>query len=302
MFAGLSAPVAQFAGSMAWQTVAVTSGACLGVCCLISRLKVTPPKWLCVIEYGWILCLLGSMASWISESWASGEVYPAVPLILLALGGVGAFRGTEYGARAGSCVFWLVALIYAGVIAAGAGEVELRELVYADRTLDQRLVVAVLIPALTVFWKEEGGTLPVVGVVGIFLFAVLMSALITGALSLPVAAQIKMPLQEWVEGLSLAGTLERFESLVSVALTMGWFALLVFLIGMAGQQAELVRGKGYGAGCWGAAAGAGALILLKTGLNAPVLVGGSMALWVAAPVILTLAERNKKLKNPENNA
>ena len=293
LLAGLSAPLAQFAGGMAWQTVAVISAVCLGGCWLVCRLEFAPPKWLCAMEYGWIVCLLGSMASWISESWVSGNAYPAVPLILLALGGASAFRGPENGARVGSIVFWLVALIYAGVVAAGAGEVELRELVYVDRTLDRRLVVALLIPVLAVFWQKEGGVLQVRGLAGIFGFAVLISALITGTLSLPVAAQAKGPLQEWVEGLSLAGTLERFESLVSVALTIGWFALLAFLISTAGQQAERVNGKGDGVGCWGAAAGAGVLALFKTGLSASVLMVGSLLFWIAAPMILAIVGKIK---------
>lgn len=302
LFAGLSAPVAQIAGGMPWQTVALIAGACLSVCWLLGRMELAPAKWLCIIEYVWLVCLLGSMASWISDSWTAGAVYPAVPLILLVLGGASAFRGTENGARTGSTLFWLIGLVYVGVIVAGAGEVDPRELAVRSGDIDARLIAVLLIPCLTVFLKEEEGKLAARGLLGIFIFAVLVSVLVTGALSLPVAADADAPLHEWVEGLSLAGTLQRFEAVVSMALTMGWFVLLSHLIVAAGRLTECVKAGAHSKGCWAAVAGAGVLVIFGRGLSPTVLAVGCVLLWVAVPAVWVLIDRNKNIKIFKNNA
>ena len=61
LFAGLSGPVAQFAGGMAWQTVALTALACLTACWLMGHKTVKPGKWLCYIECAWLVYMLAAM-------------------------------------------------------------------------------------------------------------------------------------------------------------------------------------------------------------------------------------------------
>ena len=111
LLAGLSAPLAQFAGGMSWQTVALSVSICLPVCWLVSRVTVATVKWVNIAELVWLACVLSALGRWMSESWPSGNTFPAVPLTLLALGAVSAVRGPEQAARGGSVVFWLTALL-----------------------------------------------------------------------------------------------------------------------------------------------------------------------------------------------
>lgn len=302
LFAGLAAPIAQFAGGMCWQTVAVTAAVCLTVCWLLGQTVIKPGKWISLIEYGWIVYTLTAIGGWITDSWSGGGVYPVVPLILLALGAVSASLGTEKAARAGSTVFWLAALIYSVVAAAGVGRVEAPELGRYEPGLDLRLPVALLIPALAVFMPGEKRRLPLGAVAGIGAFAVAVSVMITGTLSLPVAMETEMPLHEWVEGLTLAGTLQRFEALVSVALTMGWFALMNFLLCAAGRQTENIRNGSNGKGVCFAAVAASLAMLCKVPVSCEIVAAGSMVLWVIVPVIVVVLGRNKKVEISKNNA
>ena len=293
-FVGLSAPVAQFAGGMAWQMVLLVAVLCLGIGWCVSRIDLELPRWASVIEYIWLVCVLGSVAPWASESWSSGDVYPWVPLILLALGCASALQGMENAARVGSVLFWLAMLVYAGVLVAGVGVAEGIELTCKEGRMDERLIVALLIPALAVFWKDRSGSVPVSALMGVLIFAVLLSVQITSALSLPVAVNAEMPLHKWVQGLSLAGMLRRFEAIVSMALNVGWFALLGYLVSVAGKLANVVKDGAYSKGCWVAAVGAGVIIAVREGIEPRILVLGSLVAWFVIPLILALTGKKKK--------
>ena len=302
LFAGLSAPLAQFGGGMTWQMVALVAAICLTSCWFLSRTDVELGRWLCAVQYVWLIFVLASVGRWITGSWSGGNVYPVVPLVLLALAAVSTHRGSGNAARAGSVVFWLIGLIYSAVVAAGAGKVEPTELIGLDRKLDLRLVVILLVPALTACLPGNERKVPVSALTGIGVFAVLLSILITGALSVPVALREDAPLFEWVEGLSLAGTLQRFEALVSVALTMGWFALVSFLLCVAGQLADSIKRGSNRRGIW-IAASAGSLTMLTRLSEATSVIGiGSAVMWVVVPGIMAIGGTRKKLKISKNNA
>ena len=238
--------------------------------------------------------MLGGVTSWVSESWLSGDVYPWVPLILLTLGCVSAQRGMENAARVGSILFWLVVLVYVSVVIAGTSVAEGMELSCNVGVVDERLIVVFLIPAVAAIWKDWSASVPIGALGGVLLFAVLLSVMITSALSLPVAVNTEMPLHKWVQGLSFAGTLRRFEAIVSVALNMGWFALLAYLVSVAGKLANAIKDGTYGKGCWGSAVGAALIMVSMNGIGPRMLSLGSVVMWVITPVALFLVRKKKK--------
>ena len=302
LLAGLSAPLAQFAGGMSWQTVALSVSICLPVCWMVSRVTVVTVKWINIAELVWLACVLSALGRWMSESWPSGNTFPAVPLTLLALGAVSAARGTEHAARGGSVVFWLTALLYSVVAAAGLGKVEWEELAEFNGKVDFRLAVILLLPAVTVFLQRDKKGLPLGSVMGAGVFAVLVSIMVTGALSLRIAQNVEKPLHEWVAGLSLAGTLQRFEALASVALTMGWFALVSYALCIAGALTEQIKETYYGKGVWCVAAAAGIIMFTKVAFSSEMIVIGSVLLWIIVPLVMSAMGKNKKFKIHENNA
>lgn len=302
LFAAVTAPLAQFAGRMPWQTVAWMAGVCLVSCHFVGRIGVVGHKWLSVVQLCWLVWATSEMCRWISGSWFSGDVYPAIPLILLGVGVASARKGAEQAARTGSVVFWLLALIYGVVVVAGTGGVELRELSVIGPGVDMRLIVVLLVPALSVYLPGGEKKVPAGAMIGIYGFAVVISILITGTLSLEVATNGEAPLREWIEGVQIAGTLQRFEAIASVALTMGWFAMLSYLLCVAGQLAEQTREGNYVKAVFWAAAAAAGIMLLGVEAEASVLALGSVVLWVVAPVFEAIACGNKKTKKRKNNA
>lgn len=301
LFTGMTAPLAQFAGKTGWQTVVLAVFACLAVSWLLGRTTRITGRWISILEILWLVIVLAVVGRWICGSWPSGNVFPAVPLTLLALGAFSASRGRETAARAGSTVFWLVALVFSIVAAAGLGEVGLESLGDIDSGFDPRLAVISLTPALTVFLPGEGSEVPLKVVAAVWGFAVLMTVLVTGALSLPVAVGLDMPLYEWVKGLRIAGTLQRFEALVSVALTMGWFALVSFVLHIGGELAENLKAGGKIGGVWSIAAASGLIMVSRTQMGAGTVLYGCVLLWIAVPGVAVFVRKNK-IEKSKNNA
>ena len=291
--AALSAPLAQIAGGVPWQQTALLAAVCLSACWLLSRGSVKPGRLLCLVELLWIACVLGSAVRWMEGSWPSGQVYPAVPLVLLALGAVSASRGTEAAGRAGSVLSWLLALIFGAVALAGAGEVELENLRTGTASIDGRLISIFLVPAVAVFLRGGRSAVPLRSLLAVGLFAIAVSVLVMGALSAPVALAASVPLYEWVSGLSLLNTLQRFESVVAVGLTMGWFALTSILLCSAGHLAEGAKTGTYRYGVWICAALAGITVLSKGWISQEILAAGCILLWVAVPLWSAAMQKNK---------
>lgn len=236
------------------------------------------------------------MCGWISDSWSSGDVYPSVPLILLLLAAASSCAGPERSARAGSSVFWLTALIFGAVIAAGVGQINVKGLTQVSPKTDLRLIVVLMIPALAALLPNRGKT-PIRYMAGVFVFAVLISVLVTGSLSLRVAENTAAPFRAWVEGLSLAGTVQRFEAVASVALTMGWFALLSFLLTAGGALMEAVADGGYRNGVWGMSLLIGLLVFADEWISYEIMVVGCSLLWLAVPKVSEIRNRKKYQKN-----
>lgn len=277
---------------MPWQNVALIGIVCVLACCLVGRFGTAPSRWMRDLEYLWMICVLSWLLRKPSESWISETAYPAVPLILLALAALSAYRGLSISARTGSCLFWLIALVFAGVIAAGAGEVETKELLKSGTGWDPVLPIILLIPALVIYAREGSGkALPAALRIGTF--AVVISSLVVGTLSLEVAMISENPFREWVSGLSLVGTLQRFDALVSVALTMGWFALLSFVLCVAGRMREGVNENSYGKGVLFAAVSGGALMWLPIAYSSEMLLILCVILWFAAPIIWNMVTGKK---------
>ena len=302
LFAALSAPLAQIAGGVPWLAAVLLGTACLTVCWLLGRNTVCPGKWVCIVEFAWIVCVLGGAARWIAGSWPIGNAYPAVPLVLLALAAASAAQGTAQAARAGGMVFWLLALVYCVVVFAGIGEADIKMIESVPGTADTRLIVVFLVPALIVFVPKMQRKLSFRGLAAICGFAVAISVLIAGSLSSTVAQSVDMPLYDWVRGLSLFDTVQRFEAIVSVALTMGWFSLLSFQMSVAGHLADRVNSGWYRMGVWVCAAMTGLSTLPDGWIRQDILAVGSIVLWVIIPFFCAAAGKIKKSGNFKNCA
>ena len=112
------------------------------------------------------------------------------------------------------------------------------------------------------------------------LFTVL-SLFTVGTLSQGVAETVSWPFYESGKSLSIFGVAERFEAFISVASTMGYFALYSLLLSALGHMAQHTFGRGKAGIICGAAA-SGVFMLLPA--LPPVVVSmGVLTLWILLP-------------------
>ena len=290
----MSAPLALIAGGVSWPVVALSGLVCLTVCWGLGKIAVRQNKWLCAAQFLWIAAVLGNIAGWITESWPVENAYPAVPLVLLALGAGAAAGGAEKAARAGSALFWLLAIAYSITLLAGIDEVDVR-LIKPAGMPDGRLILVFLIPALISL--VPGRRQPTRWLVAVLGFAVAVSVVITGCLSSAVAETVPVPFYEWVRGLSLLGSVQRFEAVISVAVMMGWFALISFLLSTARDMMACVKPVCAKGSVWLCAALAGAFMLFADSVEVWHLVLGSVIAWLLIPAAAAVTSKIKNQKN-----
>lgn len=252
------------------------------------------------MEFIWVLIVLGGILRWIADSWPVENAYPVVPLVLLALGTASAVQGTDKAARAGSAVFWLLALVYSAVMLAGVGEIEFKGIENSLTKADGGTIIVFLVPVLAAYVPELRDKLSCRWMIAIGAFAIAIAVLVAGGLSTAVAESTAAPLYDWVQGLNLFDTIQRFETIVAVALTMGWFALLNFLLSTAGTFAEGVVHGSYKRGVEICGIVVALSSLLPMWLREDVLVAGCVIIWGVVPVMNMWL--NKNLKFLKNNA
>ena len=284
LFTAMSAPLAQFAGAISWPVVLLTGAVCLAAAGIVSRIVLKQGRALLVLQYIWILCILGAMVRWIAGSWPSGNVYPAVPLVLVALAAVSASGGERPAAGAASVLFWLVVMVFAVVLVAGIREIDITMLSKAEGTPGGILVVVYLLPAAAAFLPGAEKKLTPRWLSSTLVFGTVVSAMIAGLVSPVVAQSADSPLYQWVRGLGIFGTLERFEAIVAVAVTVGWFSALSYLLCVAGCQAERYKSGWYKHGVWVCAIVTGAGMLAERWINATALAVGCGIMWLAVPI------------------
>lgn len=301
LFSAMSAPVAIIAGGCSWQEVLVIGGLCTLACWFVLNCvkNVTGNRWLCVVQILWSVAVLGTMSRWTDQAWPTGESYPAVPIILLLLAAAASNTGAEKSARIGGVLFWVIALIYGGVILAGSEDLRI-EIHTVREKVDMRLIPVFLVSALAVYLPVSEKRGSHLGMTGILVMGIAFAVCVTGGLSSEVQGIEENPFYEWIRSLSLAGTAQRFESVVSAGLTMGWFLLYSYLLSAVGHLSEVVwTGNGRKA-VWICAGLVCASTFLKRWIPITYVAGGCVLLWIALPMLMSLWKI--KMENSEKSA
>lgn len=300
----LTGPIAHFAGSGSWTWTAVLGTGCAALCYLVQKFALGKglwPKWLCGLEYLWIVYILGTVAAWSGDCWKEVTAQPVVPLTLLLLAACAVWGGAERGSRVGCVLCWFLVLLYGLILAAGSRGIRLPWLKPRWDGLGV-LVPVFLIPAVVIFLPGKRGPGAALMLSGMVVFAVAVSVWTVGSLSLDVAMESYPAFYEFSKSLSLFGVAERFESFVSVAMTLGYFSLLSLLTGAAGHLAEgLTPGRGR-AGILGAVVIAGAVCLFYRSTDVWFLTLGCILFWAVLPILVLWLHDRKKSKKTEKRA
>ncbi len=305
--AGASAPIAMLAARGPWLSCVCLAAVCGLLCWSVQTLAGEPlcSRAGCAVQFAFLPIFACEMARLSLRLWEGGEA-PYSAFVLLALATAGAWNGAKHASHVGGVIFWFLALLYALTLGSGVKNVHF-DFLRPDFDLpDARLPAVLLLPAATALLPAAGKRWSARSGVALAAFTATVGLLVAGTLSGGIAARIGDPFYEYSKSLSLFGVAERFEALVSVALTMGFYAVLSILLSMAGLFADTIRP---GLGRWGVvlcAVAAGALLLLPAVPGAAVS-AGSILLWGAFPLARSLWQRGngrnvevKKVEKKEN--
>ena len=118
-----------------------------------------------------------------------------------------------------------------------------------------------------------------------------LSALVSGCLSRPLAAQQPSAFYTLSRAVSLFGVAERFEALIAACLTLGACSACALLL-CAARGGAAVR----------ALLALAALALTRLPVPAPIAAAGTVFLWVAAPILFAEKSARKKLKKGKKSS
>ena len=216
-------------GRNGWPTVLLTACVSGAVCCCISTFcSDRLPKWLCNLELIWLTVFLGKIAQISTGCWESAKGMNFIPAFLLALAAWTANKGLHRSARVGVTLQWLVLPVLAVVLLSGTVDVHLKWIRTEWEIPDGTLVAILLFPCAMVFVPLDGKRLRYSGFL-LGVVAVVSTVLIQGILGSGISGNT---IYKFSKGITLFGIAERFEALISCALTIGMFAFMVLILSM----------------------------------------------------------------------
>ena len=305
LFVAISAPIVQLVGKNGWLSALAAGAVCLGLCWLATALpasRIIQQKWFCLLQLPVITLVTAEFAKWSVDCWPTGTDFPVVPLTLLTLAVFSALHGASVASRVPSVLFWFLAILYGIVLTAGSKNVKAEWLTPNWELPENGLLLTLLLPAVAVLLPWEKGKAMCLVFPVILLFLAAAALWTVGTISSNVATEVAWPFYESSKSLSLLGVAERFESLVSVAMTLGYFSLYSLFLSAAGNMGENVKpgwGKTAVMGC-GIASAALTLLMIHTAQGLLVII--TLIAWCFLPVFGGFTELWKKSKKGEKSA
>lgn len=274
----MAAPVIQAASNCSWPVVLVIGVLCLGICAGMERFDVgrNPGKWIGSVQWLWMLLVISEFMHWVMFYWPVNQNYHALPILLLALAAYASAGGAERAARAGAAMRWFLLLLIGAVLLSGIGEVDLENLAPSWDIQTAHLVTVMLLPAMGISLSNTKQK------TAILLFAVLVSAVTVGVLSMTLISQMEAPFYEMSRSLTLLGIGQRFESLVAAGVTLGYYVLLSYLVTVTANAWEM--GKRHNRSVWITAVFVALVFLSGMRLNSRILALGTIGVWVVLPI------------------
>jgi len=298
------APVLQVAGSTGWLAVLIAAVPCALLCWAVLSIPVyelPKSKWFCIVQVIWLTVVLSQLVRWSDDAWPSGRDFPSVPLTLLLLSTFSALNGASKAAQISSIVFWFAAILLGIVGFSGLSELRMEYLLPQWEGPEADMIWVLLIPAAgaVLGGKEKSKTAVPVAV---SLFFVLAALWTVGIVSPKGGMLYQWPFYEAAKSLSLFGVAKRFEAIVSVAVTIGYFCLYSFLLSCVGAYARRIREQWANPVTIGVAVAAGGLMLLDVCIPMTVLAIITLLVWVIMPLAGRFRKPEKKSKKREKNS
>lgn len=282
--AAVAAPLAQTASGCTWLAAGPVALACMLLAWGARRCPGEDSRWLSMAQGLWNCVVLASLLPWSSLCWPGLEGTWAIPWVLLALA-AWACGSDGRAVRSGCVLLWPVALLLGAVLLSGVGDLQWEHLAPTWQMPDAWLIPVALLPALgrggspgRKFWWGMAGYVLAVAVVT------------AGVLSPEGSAQAASPIYALSRSIRLLGIAARFESLVAVAMTCGYFVTAAYLLTNGGRGTQ----KGW---TWGGAALTAVLLLAGVRLDSRLAAVGSALLWALLPALVRWwKKKSKKLE------
>ena len=225
LLAAVSAPLAHFSGC-GW-------GSALTAALVTLPLVLIPKCWegmsrtLALIQMIWLGAVAGLLIQNSAVYWPSDQEW-VVPLTLLALAAV-----TSKGAvpRIGAVLAFCIGLLALPVVLTGAAWVEPEWLCRKGNGWPAAVSLVLLLPAL----PAAGESRQTRRSIWTGLMAVCLSLLVQGTISPQVAASVPDPFFQ------AARTLGYLEPIAAAGMTLGWYAMAIYLL----QSAALIANNSY---------------------------------------------------------
>jgi hypothetical protein len=279
----MSAPLAICAGNSSWLWTLAVGISCSFLClAVLSEEPVVYGKVLGVLQTVLLAVVAGIFATESSLCWESDA--PMIPMTLIVLSALSAIGGAERSGRVNCVLIWFLAILYIISLAAGLKDLKI-EWIRPSEYKNESLLTVFLIPAVSALIPHDKGR----GKWFVFLlplFAAVIALWCAATLSPESASRVRLPFYEYSKSLSFLGIAERFEALVSVAITIGLFSLLNLLFSAAESM--------YKNGSLIAGIIAGIIVTQKVSINPRFVAVGALILWIIVPLLKSRKINRKK--------
>lgn len=240
----------------------------------------------------WTLLLLGAAARGLCGAYPEGKNWPLVGLLLLLLASYAAERGVLVVARTGAICFFFLAAIEALVLLFSAVQGHAAWLKPDMSGPPWALMTAALSPTCVLYLTRGGVRRRWPWLIAGVALATAAAMCTAATLSPAVAQTDAFPFYTMTQSISVLGVMERFEPVVSAALTAGGFCMLALLCLSNGA---ILRALGWRlpVGPVNFLLGAGAMWLSR-GLPDWVTAAGTAIFWGLLPLATLLVGSLKK--------
>jgi hypothetical protein len=256
--------------------------------------RTTLGPFLTILELMWMTFVLSQTVGWVGNCWPTAKGSKIIPFVLLALGFWASREGGLRASRAGGTMMWLVTILFLLILIAGIKDIQIKWLKPKINSPNPELAAMLLIPALAVRFPQKEKTSPLRWLLCIGIVGLCVSVWSTGVLSLQIAKEETGAFYEMARSLQLPGLAERFESLVSVAMTISWICLIALLLSAIQEMAEScwkTWGRKVGIIC---ALVTGVVFLIGAEVNGWIIVIGNILFWCLVPLLEKIRNEVKK--------
>lgn len=252
-------------------------------------------RWCLRAMGAWNLLAMGAAARKLCMVYPDAGAFPLVGALLLLLAAYAAGKGVSAVVRVGAICFFFFAALYALVFGFALPQMHAAWMKPVTRpvwTVLPAALAAANALALAGTCRGRGRiTGWLAGGVALAVFAALAAA---GCVSPEVAAAEPFAFYTMSKSISLFGAMERFEAVVSAALTAGGFCLLALECLANTQIVKRLRPGMEKHAPVGNLMLGGAAIFLAGRVPEPVLAAGTAIFWGVLPVILLSVAEHKK--------